>query len=156
MILKIFAVSTVLLGMPITMWQSSLVHPKVVEAVPPIYPHIAATKKFEGKVIVLVRINHEGVVVSATAIEGNKFLQTVAENAAKKWIFAVATINESSDLRIVQISFDFKIFPKKTSETELQPIFKPPYEIEVRGVPPELIFTPSIDHSPEVNRKSRK
>jgi hypothetical protein len=58
--------------------------------------------------------------------------------------------------RMTRIIFDFKMMPENTLEHDLQPIFKPPYEVEIRGVKPKLITTPSIDPSSIKSGKYKK
>jgi hypothetical protein len=135
--------------------QETASHPIVSQAIPPIYPAIAALTMVEGKVIVEVRIDERGQTLSATAVEGPNLLRRIAEVAAMRWLFTKET-NAENILRAARIIFDFKMMPENTSEHDLQPIFKPPYEVEVRGVKPKLIATPIIDPPSIKNRKYKR
>jgi hypothetical protein len=136
-------------------WLQSSEGPVVVKAFVPVYPVIALGTKATGTVVVEVRINAHGTVTSARAIAGHKLLHAVSEVTAKRWVFAEDS-NSNSE-RMAHLKFDFKIMPDKTPSAELQPIFMPPYGVEVRSEIPKLILTPSIDPPSYVKpAKSRK
>jgi hypothetical protein len=135
--------------------QETASRPIVLQAIPPIYPVIAASTMTEGKVIVEVKIGERGQALSATVIEGPNLLRKIAEIAAMRWLFAKEAGAENAP-RVARIIFDFKMMPENASENDLQPIFKPPYEIEVRGVKPKLVSTPIIDPPVTKNKKYKK
>jgi TonB family protein len=143
MSLKIFAIGITLssLFIPLHGNQFSDSRPAVKEAISPIYPGLAMNQKIQGQVIVVVEIDSDGVVTVARAIAGHKLLSVVAEETAKRWRFENADKGENG--RTTKVSFTFKICDRKVPERERRPIFKPPYEIEICEVEPELIFTPS-------------
>ena len=55
--------------------------------VPPVYPELAKRMKIMGLVKVEVKVDAEGNVMVAKAIEGNQMLTPAAEEAVKKWKF---------------------------------------------------------------------
>ena len=106
----------------------------VLEAVPPIYSQIAVNARASGKLLVEVEINSDGSVASAHAIQPNIF-RPAAERAALRWRFVPST---DAKLRVVKLVFHFKVMDRPVEASDLVPIFKPPYEIEVRGMPSEF------------------
>jgi TonB family protein len=153
MSLQIFAIGVVALSsfLSIQADQFSDSRPVVKQATPPVYPAIAMSRKAEGRVAVVVEIEDSGLVISAKATEGNKLLYVAAEQAAKRWRFEM--VNKDAGLRVTKLLFTFKICARTVPENERQPVFKPPYEIEVCAVQPELVFTPNID--PPSKRNTR-
>jgi hypothetical protein len=75
----------------------------------------------------------------------------VSEQSARRWLFSPANIEN----RIIRLKFQFKIIPDVRGSSDLLPIFKPPYEVEIRGTPPELKQLRNLD-PPMSRRKSRK
>ena len=61
-----------------------------IQRVSPAYPAVAKTVNATGKVVVLVEIDEQGNVTSASAIEGPKLLRKTAETAAREWKFRPA------------------------------------------------------------------
>jgi hypothetical protein len=100
-------------------------------------------------------VNFHGVVISASVVEGHKLLHAVAESTAKRWVFAEDA--NSNGKRMARLTFEFRIMPDKTPSADLQPIFLPPYGVEVKSKIPQLEFTPSVDPPSYVKpTKSRK
>jgi TonB family protein len=124
--------------------------PAVVQAVAPSYPRIAATAGASGTVIVEAKIDTRGAVTSVNTVGRITVLAKAAENSAKRWIFAA---DESSNARVVRLTFVFKIMPRATPGDELLPIFMPPYSIEVRTTVPEGID--SVNRDPPMTRKKK-
>jgi TonB family protein len=61
--------------------------PTVKEFVAPPYPPVAVAVQVEGDVTVLVEVNSNGKVLSATPISGHKFLLAAARVTSEKWEF---------------------------------------------------------------------
>jgi hypothetical protein len=109
----------------------------VIQAASPLYPQeLISPKEITGDVRINVQIDPNGVVVSARAIGGHPTFIKVAESAARRWVFS--TIDTQSVMRTTQLFFKFRIIDYKTPD-ELGPIFKPPYEVEVRAGHPVII-----------------
>ena len=110
--------------------------PMVTKAVAPsTYPAIARAAHAAGNVIIEVKINPKGGVVSAKAIQGHALLTSVAVTAARLWQFAALT--EGSAERSVKLTFNFQV-AAKTEEAQIA--FNPPYEITYAVAPPQLDY----------------
>ena len=105
--------------------------PEVVAAVAPIFPAIAAAAKASGDVIVEVKIDANGTVTSAHAVEGHPLLQKVCEVTARRWRFVAA--KDSKSQRVVRLTFTFRVVDEKAPEIDRTPVFLPPYKIELAG-----------------------
>jgi TonB family protein len=113
--------------------------PVVVKAVAPaFYPPIAISARAEGRIIVEIKMDAAGKVISARAFEGHPLLRKVAEKAAERWQFAPVS-SDTKDLT-ARLTFVFKI-AAKGEETEIT--FRPPYQVEMTIKPPVVIDTPS-------------
>ena len=109
--------------------------PKVLQAVPAIYPLVALSEGHaQGAVVVEVSIDSNGTVTAAQAIAGANLLRPISELSARRWLFAPANV----PARRCRLTFHFTILPSGASSIERVPIFKPPYEIEIRDAPPRL------------------
>lgn len=117
--------------------------PTVVKAIPAIYPRIAAVAEESGAVIVEVKINPDGTVAEATAVEGHKLFRVAAERSARQWVFNPVT--EPNIPRTARLTFSFKLIPKTANPEELLPVFMPPYSVEIRGATPAYIFHKNVD-----------
>lgn len=117
--------------------------PTVVKAIPAIYPRIAAVAEESGTVIVEVKINPDGTVAEATAVDGHKLFGVAAERSARQWAFNPAT--GASTSRTARLTFSFKLLPKTANPEELLPVFMPPYGVETRGTTPAYIFHKNVD-----------
>lgn len=102
----------------------------IMQAVAPVFPPIAVAAAQDGTVVVDVEIDAKGIVKSLQVVEGPKLLHKVVEIAARRWIFSA--IEDKAILRTVRLSFIFKLVSQETSSEELLPIFRPPYQVEVR------------------------
>ncbi len=115
--------------------------PEVVAAVAPIFPAIAASAKASGDVIVEVKIDQNGTVSSAHALEGHPLLQKVCEATARRWKFAAA--KDSKSARVARLTFTFRVVDDKAPEIDRTPVFLPPYKIELAG-PKVVIKTVTV------------
>jgi TonB family protein len=122
-------------------------NPAVREAVPAIYPLIALSARATGTVVVEVQIDSSGSVTSTRAISGAGVLKPVSEQSARRWKFA----SSETAMRKCRLTFRFIIVLDNASSVERLPIFKPPYEVEIRDSPPEL--EQRRDSDPPMKRK---
>ncbi len=103
--------------------------PTVVAAAAPVYSMMAFQMKAHGDVIVEIKINSTGDVVSAAMVQGHELLRAPSVQAARRWKFEPA---EGLDNRVVKLTFSFKAFYKGSKpEAEDTPVFYPPYKVEV-------------------------
>ncbi len=110
--------------------------PKVISAAAPIFPAIALAARTLGEVVVEIKIDAAGNVTSARAMAGPPLLRKASEIAARRWKFAVA--EGSSDARTVRLTFVFRATEKDLPETEITPVFVPPYKVEVTHNTPRI------------------
>lgn len=104
--------------------------PTVVRAVAPVFSNYqAAVPAANRHVVIRVRIDNPGNVKSAENVSGID-VNGQAKQAALRWKFS-STDRDNSE-RVANLTFVFQNMPEETSEEELTPIFKPPFEIEVR------------------------
>ena len=76
---------------------------KVQKRVPPVYPELAKRMHVGGIVRVQATVAPDGTVTEVKTISGNKLLSQAAEEAVKKWKFAVG---DSESAVNIDISFD--------------------------------------------------
>lgn len=122
--------------------------PSVVRAVAPVYPHIAAVAGASGTVIVEAHVDARGVVMSVRTVQGLRLLGAAAENSARLWVFTPAS--GQSGVRVVRLTFTFKLMPSDAAPEELSQVFMLPYHVEVRRAAPRVIDNPNID--PPISR----
>jgi hypothetical protein len=110
----------------------------VLEAVAPVYPQEAVSPKaIMGDVRVDVQVDSRGAVASAHAVSGHPALYKVTESAARRWVFSSA--GADAGMRAARLLFRFRFVDYRTSADELGPIFKPPFEVEVRAKEPVIV-----------------
>jgi len=107
--------------------------PSVISAVAPVYPPIARAANASGDATVEVQIDRDGKVVSVESKSGHPLLQTVAEEAARRWIFSTATADNNRKASLV---FAFRSLPSQTPASEGTSVYYPPYKIEARAIAP--------------------
>jgi TonB family protein len=80
----------------------------------PDYPEDAKLRGIEGRVVVKVLVDPDGLVRQACAISGNRILRGTAEKAALNFIFELTLLNGKKLSRFLeeQIVFDFKLTDK--------------------------------------------
>jgi TonB family protein len=108
--------------------------PDVEEAVAPAYPVAAAEGRIAGTVIVEVRVSAAGSVENASVAEGQSLLRQASLEAARLWRF-----HARRKAFVVKLNFSYKLMPKGTPEAQLSAVFRPPYTVEVRKIPPEQV-----------------
>lgn len=99
--------------------------PKAVEAIAPDYTEAALSMRAEGRVVVGVKINQEGSVVSAKALYGPTIFDQPALDAAKRWRFVESKNHQQ---RTAELAFIFLITEKRE---DMSVSFFPPNQIEV-------------------------
>ena len=105
--------------------------PAVIQAVAPIFPLPDKGNIAVGTVVVEVRLDSQGVVTWAKAVQGHPALYSACERAAKRWLFAVVS---DSAPRTVRLTFVFRIMDAPTPQEDLGPIFSLPYKVEIRSI----------------------
>jgi hypothetical protein len=116
--------------------QQSSSNPLVVEAAIPVFPATAIATAQEGQVLVLVGIRNDGTVKSVEFGSGPSIFRPALKLVASRWKFAPT--NKTSEERSVQLSFIFRLVPTETKSEDMLPIYRPPYEVEVRGRLPSV------------------
>lgn len=106
----------------------------VDEAVAPAYPPAAVESRIAGTVTVLIHISEGGSVTDARVTEGHPLLRQSSLEAARLWRF-----RSRAKGRDVTLIFTFRLMPKNTPEAQLGAVFRPPYAVEVRKVPPQKV-----------------
>ncbi len=110
-------------------------NPPVVEAVIPVFPATAIATAQEGQVLLLVMVRNDGKVKSVEFKSGPSIFRPVAKLVASRWKFAPT---KSSTTCSVQLSFIFKLMPDETKSEDMLPVYRPPYEVEVRAKLPSV------------------
>ena len=108
----------------------SSAQPKVVTAVAPVYPPIAAAAHISGKVVVEVEIGPAGRVTSTRVSKGHPLLKSASSVAARQWKFAPNEDKVAS--RTVYLTFLFILTKKPLLEREDSVVFIPPYRVKIR------------------------
>jgi len=114
---------------------------KVRTAVAPFYPPAAMALLEEGRFEIPVKIKPNGDVADADFKSVSKWFAPALKLIVPKWRFSAASPDQKAD-RTVTLVFVFVIKPNGTNRLELLPIFRPPFEVEIRDMPP-LVETPS-------------
>jgi TonB family protein len=108
----------------------------VVEAVAPVYPQAAISPKpMMGSARVEVQVTAAGSVVSTRLAAGHPILYQAAEAAARRWVFSPSG---GAGARTITLLFKFTFVDYRTPEGELGPVFRPPFEVEVRAREPVI------------------
>ena len=76
--------------------------------VPP-YPAVARAARVQGKVVVEIVINPDGVPTQATAIEGPPLLRKFAEDYAMRWRFEPALLNGAPQWAKFKLIMPFRL-----------------------------------------------
>ncbi|HKQ85227.1 MAG TPA: energy transducer TonB [Candidatus Acidoferrales bacterium] len=72
-------------GTPALAVHSSLVEPKLIRTVQPIYPTAALSQHIEGQVKVHARIEADGSLSNVSAVSGPPLLVSAAVSAVREW-----------------------------------------------------------------------
>jgi len=97
------------------------------------YPAVAQATLISSEVVVSVKIDKEGKVVSSKAESGHLIFRSLSEQAATKWLFSK---DNSLDEREIKITFAFTIKNNNTDknnfkETKIKTQLKKPYRLEI-------------------------
>ena len=84
---------------------------KVIKEVIPAYPEWALREGVEGAVVVEVTISTQGRVLKARATSGPGRLRTVAERAARQWVFRPVALATGSLKARFAMTFTFTTAP---------------------------------------------
>jgi len=110
--------------------------PVVLKAVAPVFPAIAVSARATGDVIVNVKIDAKGQVISAQAVDGHALLKAVSVSTARRWKFV--PVNEANLERTAQLTFTFLEDNADLREEDRTAVFLPPYKVQV--VPPRYVL----------------
>ena len=114
--------------------------PQVIVAVAPRFPDIAVQARIGTTLEVCVDIGADGVPVKAELIPPFRIFEVATEEAALRWRFAPS--EKSNSPRRVRLRFVLKLIQRDGAPAEETTVFRPPYEVEVRHVTPELVSLP--------------
>ena len=109
--------------------ESGVPFPKAVSVLKPPYPPAARAVNAFGDVIVNVKIDESGKVISAQAVSGHPLLRQACVAVSKQSLFESA---ENSSEREVNLTFVFLLPANKTKVTKH---YSNPYRIEIIGQP---------------------
>ncbi len=101
--------------------------PKVVKYVAPQYPSAAQAVWASGYVVVTVKIDKDGKVISSKVESGHPLLRKVSEDAAKKWLFSK---DKKTKEREVKITFEFNTEDQKSKKDRVR--FIKPYRVIIK------------------------
>ena len=115
--------------------------PKVLRAVAPTFITFVFEETGSAEVVIEVKLDHEGKVISAKTVSFSLFKDLSFEDTAKQWVFEKSSAKEE---RFAHIKFVLRIMPRGTNSSELTTIYRYPTEIEIRS----LVFTSQITTFP--------
>jgi len=103
-------------------------YPKIIKLAKPPYPAAARAVRAVGEVVVEVKIDKEGKVISAKAVSGHPLLRTVSVQAANQSLFEESKDDEQ---RAVKLTY---VFIPGQKEKENIKRYSNPYRVEVISV----------------------
>jgi len=110
--------------------------PGILKSVKADYPPAARAVRASGEVVVTVKIDKEGKVVSASAISGHALLKATSVAAARKFLFEPT---EKDDERTIDLSFVF--IPQSSNEKKDIKRYENSYRILVYAPPAVIDIT---------------
>jgi len=116
--------------------QQSDSNPSVVEAAIPVYPAVAVLTGAQGRVVVEAVVRDDGTVKSVEICSGPPIFTRLLKSVVSHWKFSPTS--EKGKGRSVQLSFIFKFVSDETKSEDMLPIYRPPYEVEVRAKLPNV------------------
>lgn len=120
--------------------------PRVIKAIPAIYPLFAALANESGVVVIDVEIKSDGTVADANVVDGHQLFRGPAQRSAQNWVFNSADDRTLS--RTARLTFSFQFIPRaRATPEELLPVFMPPYAVEIKGTTPDDTLHPNVDPS---------
>src|SRR5262245_38772426 len=115
----------------------------VVSTAAPACPPMARLANAQGEVTVSVSVNAQGEVIAAQALEGHVLLRKAAESAALKWKFN--SLSQTSNTRVGQITFSFKIELEAEVGVKDDITFKPHGRLEIIHKIPTILPIQKVD-----------
>ncbi len=82
---------------------------KLIRKVDPVYPEEALHARVQGRVVLAVTINEEGLVCEARVVSGHPFLNQAAIDAVKQWRYAPTYINDVPVPVMTTVTLHFRI-----------------------------------------------
>lgn len=119
--------------------------PRVVSAVAPVFPDVAAQARVSGELVIEIKVDPGGAVTETRIVDGFRLFREMGrtfEATARRWRFEPG----GNSVRSARLTFVFRMMPSDTPEEDLAPVFTPPYRVEVRRRPPPL---PSVHRDPK-------
>jgi hypothetical protein len=111
--------------------------PVVVSAVAPRFPDIAVQARVSTTLEVCVAVGADGVPSTAALDPPFRIMKPAVEAAALQWRFAPAA--SDTEPQKVRLRFVLRLIPKGSPPADETSVFRPPYEIEIRHIEPELV-----------------
>ena len=104
--------STVVLGQdaPVRAGIPGAVHPRIVEAVPPVYPPFARSARVQGNVTIEALIDARGLVENAAVTSSIPLLDVAAIDAVRKWHFEPPLANGRPVRFSTTVTLRFQLF----------------------------------------------
>jgi TonB family protein len=108
-------------------------HPKVIKYKAPEYPAAARATRTQGEVMVAVKIDKDGSVISAKVESGHPLLRKACEIVSNDWTFVRTNENKVREAKLI---FSFRINTNKSSKNnyrnpKIKTKFKKPNQIEI-------------------------
>jgi hypothetical protein len=116
------------------------VGPAVITAVAPRFPDIAVQARVSTTLEVCVAMGADGVPVAAELDPPFRIMKPATESAALLWRFTPAP--NQTEPRKVRLRFVLRLIPRASAPADETSVFRPPYEVEVRHLVPELVSLP--------------
>lgn len=110
---------------------------QVVKYKAPTYPPAARAVRVKTEVLVIVKIDSTGHVISAKSLGGHPLLRKICENTAQEWIFSS---DKNANLREAEITFAFLDQGKRKKDRAK---LKKPYRLEITPSSRRIIDTSS-------------
>jgi TonB family protein len=102
-------------------------YPKIIKLPKPPYPAAARAVRAAGEVVVEVKIDRQGKVISTKAVSGHPLLRAVSEKAAQQSLYEES---ENDEQREVKLTF---VFLPGQNEKENIKRYSNPYRVEIIG-----------------------
>lgn len=102
----------------------------VLEAVAPVFPTIIISAVERGRTTVEVIVGEHGQVESIGEVKAPAILRRTLSAAARKWRFA--PVEKGSGVRKIELVFVLTMVSSDAKSEELFPVFRPPYEVEIK------------------------
>lgn len=90
---------------------------KLIRRVEPIYPKLAMRARVQGKVILAVKVDEEGIVSDVTVVSGHPMLNEAAVTAVKQWKYSPTLLNGVPVPVLATVTVVFRL---KGGDTEME------------------------------------